>query len=94
MSSDALNRSFELAAPGMVNRVDIAKLRSRELGKPVAAEQPSFERWDGDLAVPRDLDPFSDSALPSATGVIVKSLFNPDWLIEIEAVAVAPAEPA
>jgi enamine deaminase RidA (YjgF/YER057c/UK114 family) len=34
---------------------------------------------------------FPDNALPASTAVVVSSLADPDWLLEIEAIAVVPA---
>jgi uncharacterized protein YbjT (DUF2867 family) len=46
MTGDTLSQgTFELSAPGMVNRVELAELMSRVLGRTVVAEEPSFADW-------------------------------------------------
>ncbi|GAA5174453.1 hypothetical protein GCM10023321_78300 [Pseudonocardia eucalypti] len=67
-----------------------AVLASEGAGLEHVVKRTTFLRDGGDPAVLRRLDPFDDSALPSATGVVVKALFHPDWLVEVEAVAVVP----
>lgn len=37
--------SFELCAPGRFNRLEIARMASEALGRPVSAEQWSFDDW-------------------------------------------------
>ena len=37
--------TFELSAPGMVSRVDLASLMSEAIGRPVEAAEPSFDEW-------------------------------------------------
>jgi uncharacterized protein YbjT (DUF2867 family) len=37
--------TFELCAPGMVNRVELAAMMSEALGRTIEAGEPSFEEW-------------------------------------------------
>jgi uncharacterized protein YbjT (DUF2867 family) len=37
--------TFELAAPGMVDRVELAALMSETLGRTIEAAEPSFDEW-------------------------------------------------
>jgi uncharacterized protein YbjT (DUF2867 family) len=46
MTGNLLSRgTFELCAPGMVNRVDLAALMSDALGRTIVAEEPTFDEW-------------------------------------------------
>lgn len=44
--------TFELAAPGMVDRLDIAALMSEVLGRPVEAGEIPFEQWAAQAEMP------------------------------------------
>jgi uncharacterized protein YbjT (DUF2867 family) len=37
--------TFELCAPGMVNRVELVAMMSEAIGHPVEAGEPSFDEW-------------------------------------------------
>lgn len=37
--------TFELCAPGMVNRVELAAMMSEAIGRPIEAGEPSFDEW-------------------------------------------------
>ena len=37
--------TFELCAPGMVNRVELVALMSEALGRTIKAGEPAFEEW-------------------------------------------------
>lgn len=37
--------TFELCAPGMVDRIELAAIMSRALGRPVEAAEPAFDEW-------------------------------------------------
>ena len=37
--------TFELSAPGMVNRVELAAMMSETLGRNIEAGEPSFDEW-------------------------------------------------
>jgi uncharacterized protein YbjT (DUF2867 family) len=46
LTSDKLNYgTFELCAPGMVNRIEIAAMMSEALGSRIEAGESSFEEW-------------------------------------------------
>jgi len=44
--------TFELAAPGMYTRHDLAALMGEALGNPVTAQSPDFESWAGGAGMP------------------------------------------
>ncbi len=44
--------TFELSAPGMVDRVEMAAMMSEALGKPVVAEEPPFAEWVEKARIP------------------------------------------
>lgn len=44
--------TFELCAPGMLNRVQVASLMSEALGFPVQALQVSFDEWAASVSLP------------------------------------------
>ncbi|MBW4631101.1 MAG: NmrA family NAD(P)-binding protein [Iphinoe sp. HA4291-MV1] len=37
--------TFELCAPGMVNRVELVKMMSEAIGKTIEASEPAFDEW-------------------------------------------------
>ena len=46
LTGDALGYgTFELCAPGMVNRIELAAMMSEALGRPVEAAEPAFDDW-------------------------------------------------
>ena len=46
LTGDALDYgTFELSAPGMVSRTELAALMSEALGRPIEAVEPSFDEW-------------------------------------------------
>ena len=44
--------TFELCAPGMIDRVGLAAIMSEALGRPITAAEPSFEEWARRSAIP------------------------------------------
>jgi enamine deaminase RidA (YjgF/YER057c/UK114 family) len=52
----------------------------------------TFVKDGVDRAPLRGRRTFPDHALPASTGVVVSSLVDPEWLLEVEAVAVVPRE--
>ena len=48
--------TFELCAPGMVNRVELASMMSEALGHPIEAAAPSFDEWADAAKVPPSPD--------------------------------------
>ncbi len=44
--------TFELCAPGMVDRVEMAAMMSEALGKPVEAAEPGFAEWAEKAGIP------------------------------------------
>jgi NADPH:quinone reductase len=46
--------TFELCAPGMVNRVELAAMMSEAIGHPVEAGEPSFYEWAQVAHIPAD----------------------------------------
>lgn len=53
LTGDTLSHgTFELSAPGMVDRVELAQLMSQALGSSVVAEEPSFAQWAEQAQLP------------------------------------------
>ncbi len=44
--------TFELSAPGMVDRIEMAALMGEALGRPVASATPSFDQWAAAASLP------------------------------------------
>lgn len=44
--------TFELAAPGMYSRHDLARLMGDALGRPVAVQEPGFDEWADTMQMP------------------------------------------
>ncbi len=94
----AVDRDGRLVGPGdVVAQADQvyanleAVLRSQGAGLDHVVKMTTFLRDDVDPAALARRSRFPDDALPAATAVMVSSLADPAWLLEVEAVAVTPA---
>ncbi len=77
--------TFELCAPGMVDRVEMAAMMSEALGKPVEAAEPAFAEWAEKAGIPdgpmregmetmyADYDRFG---FPGGNGLVLKAVLG------------------
>jgi enamine deaminase RidA (YjgF/YER057c/UK114 family) len=97
----AVDADGQLVGPGdpaaQLDRIDAnlrAVLASQGAGLEHVVKVTTFLKQGVDPAVIRGRSRFPDDARPASSAVIVHSLLDPDWLMEIEAAAVVPTGPA
>ena len=69
-----------------------AVLASQGAGLEHVVKITTFVKDGVDRSPLRGRHRFPDHALPASTGVVAASLVDPEWLLEVEAVAAVPRE--
>jgi uncharacterized protein YbjT (DUF2867 family) len=77
--------TFELSAPGMINRIEVALLMTKILGRAIEAVEPGFDEWadamqvqpgaerDGLKSMYQDFDQFG---LPGGNSVVLEAILG------------------